>query len=524
MVRGKAPTQIKAMAARERMMNVSSLPLAAPSWRLYAARICLCTLAIAPLYPRLTAVVNGAAALALFFFVWQRDAWRSPTSSPAWPLRPALALFSASAFASAIFPHLGEAHSFANISISLHAVWNTLCSFALAWLACQLLRDTWRGTFLLIFSLAVSMVMTTVLLHDVICGELAWRVTGTKGGANRWSMLVFFSSFPIWMAIYDRQTIFLRPPRWFTIAGIGLALLTPFLAYRHDSFDLLFTATAISKTWEASSDLRLTSFIAAILAGLAYVMLCRRPGTPRRLMLTVSLLVLIVILVVAMSRSALLAFLVTCPALWFLACGLRRRRALVLLAVCALALVFFAGTFLNRDYLLLRFSRSTLSLDIGVRALIWRGAVKIFADHPLLGCGYGQESFRGHWPFPPPFPQELLIDASVKNFAHAHNLWLHLLATRGIAGFLAFMLLWAMLFLLIARQGRECGKRIQQSATAAEIPPLLFGMPLPQFIGLLALIAIQIAGIFELPLQEYNEIMAALPIGLGLAYLRADEL
>jgi len=331
-------------------------------------------------------------------------------------------------------------------------------------------------------------------------------------------MLVLFASFPVWMAIYDQQTICTRTPRWFAFAAAGLALFTPLLVHRHMIFSIIAAAGG-NETALGTARQMAASVVAAIIAGFGYVALCQTSAGARRIGLAIILFLLALMQMLVMSRSALLAFIFTCPALWFLGKGAAQWRRLAVVIGCVLALIVFAGVWLNRDQTWLRCNPEDVRRDFGVRVLIWQGAAKIFAEHPLLGCGYGQESFRRHWPFSPPFPEELRIPPEVKSFAHAHNLWLHLLATRGIIGFAAFTWLWAALYSKIARQGGKAAAENLSATAAASSNESVFGISSTPFIALLALISMHIAGIFELPLQEYNEILAALPIGVGIAYV-----
>jgi hypothetical protein len=87
----------------------------------------------------------------------------------------------------------------------------------------------------------------------------------------------------------------------------------------------------------------------------------------------------------------------------------------------------------------------SMTSDIA-RTEVWKTALRVFTDNPLLGYGNGNFylAFRRYenWD---------MIDA-VKNAnyvqAHAHNDILHVLATMGIVGFIAYALLGAALIIL----------------------------------------------------------------------------
>lgn len=73
--------------------------------------------------------------------------------------------------------------------------------------------------------------------------------------------------------------------------------------------------------------------------------------------------------------------------------------------------------------------------SVGLRWELWKGALLIFQDHPLLGVGSGnyrtamsEKNTQG------------LVDMPIM-FNHAHNAFLHYLSTLGISGALAYLLL-----------------------------------------------------------------------------------
>jgi O-antigen ligase len=75
---------------------------------------------------------------------------------------------------------------------------------------------------------------------------------------------------------------------------------------------------------------------------------------------------------------------------------------------------------------------------VGTRTDIWRAAVTIWEQHPVLGVGVGG--------FPlayaeTPIPGKLFLPNTVfQPPPHAHNLFLNILAEQGIIGFVVFLL------------------------------------------------------------------------------------
>ena len=72
------------------------------------------------------------------------------------------------------------------------------------------------------------------------------------------------------------------------------------------------------------------------------------------------------------------------------------------------------------------------------RMLVWTSAFQMFKDNPIFGIGYGQykNAYQNKYISP---------DAKEKGLEHAHNNVLQMLATCGIVGAAAFLLLWGYL-------------------------------------------------------------------------------
>lgn len=69
------------------------------------------------------------------------------------------------------------------------------------------------------------------------------------------------------------------------------------------------------------------------------------------------------------------------------------------------------------------------------RIILWKANWHIFAEHPLLGIGYGENSNR----LRPYYDKMGLPEGQLES--HAHNQYLHFLAGTGFIGFLIFLIL-----------------------------------------------------------------------------------
>lgn len=124
------------------------------------------------------------------------------------------------------------------------------------------------------------------------------------------------------------------------------------------------------------------------------------------------------------------------------------------------ALVFFrkSGIEIKIKHALIVFIVSVFSMFLfadlyprtydGERILLWTAAWQMFCDHPLIGIGVSQ------------FSEHYLADyisplAKEPNLPHPHNLFLYLLSTVGIIGFISHFVFYAWQVLICLRNGKQ---------------------------------------------------------------------
>ena len=129
---------------------------------------------------------------------------------------------------------------------------------------------------------------------------------------------------------------------------------------------------------------------------------------------------------------------------------LRTRRIFALLAVVLTLGVGAAVHTIHAD-------RGGRALDQDTRLLLWPEVLKLSAERPLTGYGFGRGILRE------PLQQELRTVDS--NLWHAHNLFLDALLQLGVPGLLLFVLLLGA----IVREGWRLAQTAGDSATAAGI-------------------------------------------------------
>jgi O-antigen ligase len=146
-------------------------------------------------------------------------------------------------------------------------------------------------------------------------------------------------------------------------------------------------------------------------------------------------------IILSQSRSMWVAILASCIITLFLH---DRRKALIF--TCS-ALVIFAAFILSSSTLRQRTVSIITSVyteeasgSTGTRIELWKGALLMFKEHPLLGVGLGDFTSAVN---------KLISENKLKQTGdthHAHNIYLQVLATRGIIG-LAILLLLLILLL-----------------------------------------------------------------------------
>lgn len=139
----------------------------------------------------------------------------------------------------------------------------------------------------------------------------------------------------------------------------------------------------------------------------------------------------------------------------------RRHAAPRLLAVAGGGAVLLLGAYLipatgvavrvaeiTRDLQL--YAQGTIYTPIGTRLEMWRAALMMFLEHPLAGVG--RANFNAGML---DLIQRGVISPNVAEYQHGHNELLHALATQGLPGALALLLMYAAPLAFFLRQLRR---------------------------------------------------------------------
>jgi O-antigen ligase len=128
--------------------------------------------------------------------------------------------------------------------------------------------------------------------------------------------------------------------------------------------------------------------------------------------------------------------------------------------------------------------------DVSTRArlVVWQKAVEVFREHPILGVGPLN--------FPHVVIPEALVPGQPQYLGHAHNNYLHILATTGLVGLSVFMWLLCATLNLSWKQYHSASP--EQSAEPLSVSAPVMTVQRAIGLGMLgALVSLAVAGIFE---------------------------
>jgi len=207
-----------------------------------------------------------------------------------------------------------------------------------------------------------------------------------------------------------------------------------------------------------------------------------------------------VALLFTMTRGAWLALVAGLVAL---ALMVRGRVALAMGGVLVVALVGVSliSSNVQQGRSVPELLRSGLDRDAATRVVLWDIAWDLFREHPWLGVGMGDYTTEAN---------ELLQGRQVTTTVDSHNMYLQILATRGLVGFVPFLAFWVVLFRLLfgLRHRLPKGSLDRQYATGA----------------IAAAVAVLVGGLTELNLDDGEVLMAfTFLLGIGLARYYAPE-
>lgn len=304
---------------------------------------------------------------------------------------------------------------------------NIACAFgALAWVLFALLRRPAPGVASLRTDpLALASVLLVVsALPSVAISQDAARAV--KDWSSYWQLLIVF-----WVA-YNVRAVHMREAAFWTLAASSSVACLVALVQRAGGMDLGFIH--IPAEFRVGGTLYTMTF-----AGILYqlivlncaLLLARGIATRARIFLATAVGLQFVAIMLTMTRGAWMALIGGLVAL----CVLVRNRVVTWTATALVAAVvlFSLFNFHQQGRSIPELVRTGLDKDASTRVVLWDIAWDLFVAHPLLGVGMGDYTIEA---------DRLLAGRKVTTTVDTHNVYLHILATRGLVGFVPFVFFW----------------------------------------------------------------------------------
>lgn len=367
-------------------------------------------------------------------------------------------------------------------------------------------------------------------------GRPPYRLCGSKGNPARYADLLFYGSFFLWILAFTSEIRHASLPRWAWWAGRFLAFAIPlFQRFRNSLPSSSFYGGWLpgrGPQWAANPWSFFVVTGALILVGLSLWRMFVEGSARRRFVIVAGGLFLILInIALTGTRTTLLLYGIV--GLLTVATMLRLGKMLAIVSV-----VFSFGILL----LCLANPQAFNISSAKERVFVWKVTYAVICESWPWGTGYGTARFAKSWdrhrqdiaPEDPYYMKKLATVVRVERGDHAHNLWLQLLAERGVLGFLAFHVLWLGTFATLLRPlARGTAMRLprEDPSPAASSSITLFGEDkqdearkdrpaigsIPAFLSMVALGILLLHGMIEYPVRGYVERIFWLGIAIGVA-------
>ena len=336
-----------------------------------------------------------------------------------------------------------------------------------------------------------SVLLAFSALPSVLMSENYSRAM--KDWRSHWQLIIYFGVAANLVVTGMRETFF----RALAVSSI----LSCMFAFVQRAGGLDFWFVHIAAEHRVSSTLYIMTFagiLAQLIVFFAASAFMRGMSRSERVLVVGAVACQILALMFTMTRGAWLALAVGLIALVLM---LRNRK--VLIASTALLAVLVAFSFLystdqNRTLSITALFEQSPDRNVGTRLALWDTAWELFKSHPLLGVGMGDYSTEAD--------RMLSGVDGIRTTVDSHNIPLHILATRGLLGFLPFVFFWITVFRVLAQTRREAepGSRGRYYAIGATV----------------ASVAILVGSLTENNIDD-EEVWGAFMVLLGLARAQA---
>jgi len=367
---------------------------------------------------------------------------------------------------------------------------------ALAWVATSILHRvtgpaspaaamTLRSDplFLAAVLLVVAAVPSVLMSQDASRALVDW--------ASYWELLILFLVAGNVIALGMREVAF-----WALVVSASLSSLVG-IVQRAGGLDLGFIH--IGAEYRVSSTLYTMTFAGILYQLIVFdfsALLARGMRLRSRFLLSGAIALQFVAILLTMTRGAWLALVAGLVTVAMLVRG--RVAALVgIVLVVMLAGVSFVNFHVQKGRSIPELIHSGLDIDASTRVVLWDIAWDLFKEHPWLGVGMGDYTIEAN---------QMLNGRRVTTTVDSHNIYLQVLATRGLLGFVPFVIFWVVLFRSLVRLKRRLPKG---------------SLDYQYVVGAIAAaVAVLVGGLTELNLDD-GEVLMAFTFVLGLALARS---
>jgi O-antigen ligase len=283
-----------------------------------------------------------------------------------------------------------------------------------------------------------ALALALLALPSVFISENVSRALSDWRGY--WVFLVYLFIAYNFVSERLRRTVF-----WVLLVSSSLAALVALIQFSGGMNLLLFRISA--DDYRPGGTLYNMTFAGILYQLIAVNFAVSLSGRPPRqtIAIVVGGVLQLIALLLTMTRGAWLALLgafVTVPLV------LRRRAVIAASAtviVLAAVVALQDDTLRQRAFSIVKSTRTPTDTNVSTRLTLWDISWDVFLAHPILGTGMGDYTIEA---------EKLVGDRQIRTAVDSHNLYLQILATRGLLGFIPFVVFWVVLFRVLFR-GRK---------------------------------------------------------------------
>lgn len=325
----------------------------------------------------------------------------------------------------------------ANISIMLGFVASLIGIFAVPRIRARIFELRHDPMLIACLLLVVSAIPSVLMSEDISRARGDWE--------SYWLLLIYF------LVAYNLTSPRLRRVVFWTLfASASLSCVMAITQYR-GGLDFLFIHIP-NETHRPSGTLFTMTF-AGILCQLITVnftvLLGRRRLSKTAMAVAGGVVVQIAGIILTLTRGAWIALFGGLATVVIL---LRRKKVYIIAGL----LVLLTAVLALRDSRVQRkvaaitgIGGQPTEVNISTRYILWDISWDLIKTHPLLGVGMGDFTIE---------TKKRLAGRHVETAVDSHNVYLQILATRGLVGFIPFLYFWFVLLRSLQRSRRQVGK------------------------------------------------------------------